>query len=131
MSKQVGLGYYKMLHPKVKYPKCYCTDEDITMAIAIREFANKVLMPVRHDFEGGWHRDEKLGVETTHKYYKECVKLGLTASNLPEKFGGLGLSPVVRQMINIELSRAEIGLATMVGKIHWVVLSLNWPRPPR
>lgn len=121
MSNEVGKGYYKMLDPKYKYPKCYCTDEDILMAVTIREFTNKALMPIRHDFEGGWHKDEKLGIETLHKYYKECVKLGLTASNLPEKFGGLGLSPVVRQMINIELSRAEIGLATMVGKIHWVV----------
>ena len=121
MNEKVGRGYYKMLDPKYKYPKCYCTDEDITMAITIREFVNKALMPIRQDFEGGWHRDEKLGIETLHKYYKECVKLGLTASNLPEKFGGLGLSPVVRQMINVELSRAEIGLATMVGKIHWVV----------
>ena len=86
MNEKVGRGYYKMLDPKYKYPKCFCTDEDITMAVTIREFVNKALMPIRPDFEGGWHRDEKLGVETLHKYYKECVKLGLTASNLPEKF---------------------------------------------
>ena len=121
MNKILGEGYYRMLDPRVKYPKCFCTDEEIEMAIRMREFATKELMPDRHAFEGGWCKDESQALETLHKHYAECVKLGLTKSNTPKEYGGLGLSPVVRNMVNLELSRADIGSATMVGKIHWVV----------
>ncbi len=113
--------YYKLLDPKFKYNRAFCSEDQIRMAESIRQFVNKELMPRRHDLEGGWHRDEKLAVETQHELYRKLVALGVTKSNLPEIYGGLGLSPVVRQMVNEELSRADIGLATMVGKIHWIV----------
>lgn len=112
---------YEMLFPKYKYPKCFCTDEEIAIAEGIKNFVDKEIMPRRHDFEGGWHRDEKLALDTLHWAYKEFVKLGLTKSNLATKFGGLGLSPIVRAMVNEELARGDIGVATMVGKIHWIV----------
>lgn len=113
--------YYKLLDPAQKYTRAYCTADEIKMAETIRQFVNKELIPKRQDLEGGWHRDEKLALETQHALYHKLVDLGVTKSNLPEAYGGLGLSPVVRQMVNEELSRADIGLATMVGKIHWVV----------
>lgn len=121
MNKELGQGYYKMLDPKTKYPRCFCTDEEIEIAKGIREFVNKELMKQRHNFEGGWHRDEELALTTLYKYYAECVKMGLTKTNVPKRFGGLELSPVVRNMVNLELSRADIGLATLVGKFHWIV----------
>lgn len=112
---------YKLLQPRYKYTRAFCTDEEIELADRIRQFVDKEVMPYRHDLEGGWHRDEKHALQTLHRLYAKLVDLGLTRSNLPEKYGGLGLSPVVRQMINEELSRGDIGLATMVGKIHWIV----------
>ena len=114
-------GQYKMLLPKYKYPKCFCTDEEIAVAQMVREFVDKEIMPKRHDLEGGWHRDEELALDTLHRLYKELVHMGLTQTNLPTKFGGTGLSPIVRQMTNEELSRGDIGVATMIGKIHWIV----------
>jgi len=110
-----------MLSPAQKYTRAFCTEEEISMADSIRKFVDNEVMPRRHDLEGGWHRDEKLALETLHELYSKLVKLGATKSNLPAEYGGLGLSPVVRQMVNEELSRADIGLATMVGKIHWIV----------
>lgn len=121
MAVELGQGHYKLLEPKSKYPMCFCSAEEIAMATEMRKFVNNELMQDRREFEGGWHRDEKLALETLHKHYAECAKLGLTKSNMPKEFGGLGLSPVVRNMVNLELSRADIGLATMVGKIHWIV----------
>ncbi|MCG6880787.1 MAG: acyl-CoA dehydrogenase family protein [Deltaproteobacteria bacterium] len=113
--------YYKLLDPKFKYTRAFCTEDEIQMAETMRQFVNKEIMPHRQDLEGGWHRDEELAVETQHELYAKLVDLGVTKSNLPETYGGLGLSPVVRQMVNEELSRGDIGLATMVGKIHWIV----------
>lgn len=112
---------YPMLEPRFKYTRAFCTEEEIALAERAQQFVEQEIMPYRHDLEGGWHRDEKLALSTLHRLYAKCADLGLTKSNLPEKYGGLGLSPVVRQMINEELSRGDIGLATMVGKIHWIV----------
>lgn len=112
---------YRLLDPAQKYTRAFCTDEEVQIAEHIRHFVNREIMPYRHDLEGGWHRDEKIAKETLHRLYAKLVDLGVTKTNLPEKFGGLAYSPVVRQMINEELSRADIGLATKVGKIHWIV----------
>lgn len=114
-------GYYELLMPRSKYPKCFCTEEEIAIAEGIREFVQKEMMPRRHDFEGGYHKDPDLAKRTCYAMYKELWKMGLCRSVVPEKYGGLGLSPIVRGMINEELSRADIGVATMIGKLHWVV----------
>lgn len=112
---------YRMLQPRFKYTRVFCGEEEIELAERIRQFVDQEVMPHRHDLEGGWHHDEQLALQTLHRLYARLVDLGVTKSNLPEKYGGLGLSPVVRQMINEELARGDIGLATMVGKIHWIV----------
>lgn len=113
--------HYRLLSPEFKYSQAFCNEEEIAMAESVRGFVNKEIMPKRRDLEGGWHRDESLALRTQHALYAKLVDLGVTRSNLPVGYGGLGLSPVVRQMINEELSRGDIGLATMVGKIHWIV----------
>lgn len=117
----MAAGDYPLLTAKQKYCQAFCTAEEIEVAENIRRFVDREVMPHRHDLEGGWHRDEKLALATLHRLYARCVELQLTQANLPKEYGGLGLGPVVRQMVNEELSRADIGLATMVGKIHWVV----------
>ncbi len=112
---------YKMLLPEYKYTKVFCSDDEILMANTAKEFVDKEIMPKRHDLEGGWHRNEELATQTLYSLYGKCVQLGLTQSNIPVQFGGPGLSPIVRQMVNEELGRGDIGLATLVGKIHWIV----------
>lgn len=112
---------YVLLTTRQKYPDIYCNDEEIMLAENIKKFVDKEVMPKRHDLEGGWHHDEELGIETLHRLYSQLVDLGVTKTNLPEKFGGLEFRPTARQIVNEELSRGDIGLATMIGKIHWIV----------
>lgn len=116
-----GLGGYKLLEAKQKYNLAFCTEEEIGIAEHFRGFVDRELMPHRHDLEGGWHRDPVLAKETVHRLYAKLVDFGVTAVILPTRHGGPGYSPIVRQMINEELSRADIGLATKVGKLHWVI----------
>jgi Acyl-CoA dehydrogenases len=87
----------------------------ITMAKRIREWVDKEVLPRRQDLEGGWNRDEELAHKTLYELYYQAHQLGLTISNLSTEFGGLGLSPIVRNMINEEVSRGDIGLATLIG----------------
>ena len=113
---------YNMLLPSQKYSRVFCSQEDIRIAESIREFVDKEIMPRRQDLDGGWHKDEKLAIHTLDELYAKIHKqLEVTKANLPSEYGGLGLAGPVRQMINEEISRADIGLATMIGKIHWVV----------
>lgn len=116
-----GNGGYRLLQPQQKYNLAFCTPEEIAIAERYRDFVNAELMPYRQDLEGGWHRDPKLAKDTLHRLYKKLIDFGVGKAILPERHGGLGYSPVVRQMINEELSRADIGLATKVGKLHWAV----------
>lgn len=116
-----GRGGYKLLDPRQKYNLAFCSEEEIEIAERFRSFVDTELMPYRHDLEGGWHRDPDLAKTTLHRLYAKLVEFGVTKVILPEKYGGPGFSPIVRQMINEELSRADIGLATKVGKLHWAV----------
>jgi alkylation response protein AidB-like acyl-CoA dehydrogenase len=118
---QLGQGYYKLLDPRYKYSTCYCTEEEIEIALNVARFVDKEMMPERHNFEGGWNHDEKLAIETRNRFYKECVKMDLTKTNFPKELGGLGLSTVVRNMIYEELCRADVGMAMEVMHIHWPV----------
>jgi alkylation response protein AidB-like acyl-CoA dehydrogenase len=119
--QELGQGYYKLLDPRYKYPKCFCTDEEIEIAVNVARWVDKELMPERHNFEGGWHKDRELGTLTRDKYYAECVKMDLTKTSYPKEFGGLGLSATLRNMVYLELCRAEVGLAMEVMHIHWPV----------
>jgi len=116
-----GRGGYKLLDPQQKYNRAFCSEEEIAIIEHFRSFVDQELMPYRHDIEGGWHRDPILAKQTIHRLYAKLCEFGVTKIILPEKYGGTGYSPIVRQMINEELSRADIGLATKVGKLHWAV----------
>jgi alkylation response protein AidB-like acyl-CoA dehydrogenase len=99
-----------LLLPEYKYSRAFATEEEMLMAKRIREWVDKEVLPRRQDLEGGWNRDEVLGHKTLYELYYQAHQLGLTISNLPTEFGGLGLSPIVRNMINEEVSRGILDL---------------------
>jgi len=43
---------YLLLEPEHKYPRCFCTDEELLIAKSIREFTEKEVFPRRQDLEG-------------------------------------------------------------------------------
>ena len=110
---------YPTFEPKRVYTQAFCTPDDIVLAEAVRGFVNKEIMPRRHDLEGGWHRDEKLALDTVNHLYRGLTELGLAQLGVPEAYGGLSASPFARLIVSEEISRGDIGLATMVSKIYW------------
>ena len=50
---KTGGGGYRLLDPRQKYNRAFCTEEEIDIAVHIREFVDRELMPYRHDLEGG------------------------------------------------------------------------------
>ena len=69
-----GVGGYKLLDPRQKYNRAFCTEEEIEIAEHFRGFVDRELMPYRHDLEGGWHKDAKLAKETVHRLYGHLEK---------------------------------------------------------
>lgn len=98
------------------------TDEDWEIVRAVREYVDAEIMPCRREFEGGWHRDEKIARDTFEKVYQGLVDIDVQRAIWPKEFGGLGVSDVANDMINEELARGDAGLAIHKGIIAWVML---------
>ncbi len=112
---------YRILRPAEKYNRAFFTDEEIAMLETIAKFVEEEVFPKRQDLEGGWHRDEELAEKTIDELYEGLVKLGVQKANIPKEFGGLGGSFLFRLAVAEEISRGDSGLATDVGKIHWII----------
>ena len=97
------------------------TDSDMEIVKAVREFVDGEIMPHRQDLEGGWHRDERLALDTIEKIQQGLVDIGVQRATWPEEFGGLGVSEVVAEMISEEIARGDVGIGTHQGIIRWVM----------
>jgi alkylation response protein AidB-like acyl-CoA dehydrogenase len=93
----------------------------LRIVAAVREFVDKEIMPRRQDMEGGWHRDKALANRTFTKIHQGLVDIGVQRASWPEALGGLGVSGTVYNMIIEEISRGDVGLATHMSIINWVL----------
>lgn len=100
-----------------------CTDEDLEIVRAVREFVDGEIMPRRHDLDGGWHHDEKLAIDTFRKVHQGLVDIGVQRMYWPKAVGGLEVKPVVGEMVAEEISRGDCGLATHLGIISWTMVA--------
>ena len=99
-----------------------CTDEDLEIVQAVREFVDRKIMPRRRDLDGGWHHDEKLAMDTIKEIHQGLVDLGLQRMFWPVEVGGLGANRAIGGMITEELSRGDCGLALHLGIISWTMM---------
>lgn len=99
-----------------------CTDEDLEIVQAVRDFVDRKIMPRRRDLDGGWHHDEKLAMDTIKEIHQGLVDLGLQRMFWPEAVGGLGANRAIGGMITEELSRGDCGLALHLGIISWTMM---------
>ena len=60
------------------------TEEDMEIALAVREFVDGEIMPHRQDLDGGWHRDEKLARATFQRIHQGLVDIGYQRASFPE-----------------------------------------------
>ena len=97
------------------------TEEDMEIALAVREFIDGEVMPYRKDLDGGWHRDEKLARQTFQRIHQGLVDIGYQRASLPERYGGLGVGGITSYMIREEVSRGDPGIATHIGILAWTM----------
>lgn len=110
-----------MGRPVDKYLRTFITDEEMALLENVQRFVEKEVIPKRLDLEGGWHRDEKLAIETLDDLYAKLVGLGYQRIGVPEEYGGLRISTALRMALNEELSRGDVGFAFYAAKPHSVV----------
>ena len=83
------------------------TDEQKEIQLLAREFARNEIAPVAEHYD------------KTHEYawpvIKKAQEMGLTAMNVPEKYGGLGLSLFEEVLVGEELAWGCSGMSTAVA----------------
>ncbi|MDB5779923.1 MAG: Butyryl-CoA dehydrogenase [Polaromonas sp.] len=83
------------------------TDEDQTLADAVGRFAQAELAPRASE------RDATEGSVTCH--VKALAELGVMGMNIPERWGGPGVSPMGMLLALVEISRACAATSSMIG----------------
>ena len=81
----------------------------------IRQFVERKVIPVARELE---HRDEY-----PHEIVDEMKEMGLFGCNVPEEYGGLGLSYTTFAMIIEELSRGWMSIVGPIGT-HSVICDI-------
>jgi acyl-CoA dehydrogenase len=83
------------------------TDEQKEIQLLAREFARNEIAPVAEHYD------------KTHEYpwpvIKKAQEMGLTAMNVPEKYGGLGLSLFEEVLVGEELAWGCSGMSTAIS----------------
>ena len=82
-------------------------DSDIEIALAIERFAQSELAPYAAHVD----RDE---IPTT-RYVAQLAELGVMGMNLPERWGGVGASPVAIILSLVEIAKACASTSSMIG----------------
>lgn len=83
------------------------TQEQLDLKEMVHDFAEKEIRPVAAEYD-------KLG-EFPMELYKKTVELGLNCLDLPEEYGGPGISHVTGSLLREEMSWGDAGYALSVG----------------
>ncbi|MFW6045310.1 MAG: acyl-CoA dehydrogenase family protein, partial [Natronomonas sp.] len=112
-------SYPDMLSVEQKYG-VWLDDEGLDMVREVKRYVDETMLPEANEYEGGWHKDEDRALEAFDRAYAALADLGVQAATIPEDHGGLGLSGLVLNAMKEEISRADPGITTALGKIHWM-----------
>lgn len=98
-----------------------CSDEDLDLVRAVRDFVDGEIMPHRKDLDGGWHHDEKLAMDTIGRVHQGLVDIGVQRMFWPAAVGGLGVNRAIEPLVMCEIARGDCGLATHLGIVPWTM----------
>jgi hypothetical protein len=82
------------------------SDEQLEIERMVRKLAREEILPVRD-------RLEKLDPELTRELLGKCAELGLTAVDIPEEYGGMGLDKTTSALV--------VEALTTGGSASWIV----------
>ena len=100
----------------VEYP--FATEEQIELADTARKILEKELKPRLEELE---HANGGKG-EFPLDVLKTMAEAGYVGMDIPEEWGGLGLDPITRIIIQEEMSKVDAGFTFNLN-----ACSMNWP----
>lgn len=104
-------------------PLEWVSDDSAQLLDAIRNWADKSVIPVRRKLDEDW-KQHKL----SHKLLTSlCVDTGYQWAAWPKDFGGGGLDAITSALCLEEISRADAGLATAASCSVWAISPLMQP----
>lgn len=97
-----------------RYGKFINNEEDMAMILAIRNFVDNEVMPVRSLLDGNQ--------EVFEQVYEKLVKLGIQRRGFSKKYGGLGIrsAPLVCALTE-EIARGDSGIALHSLIVPWTM----------
>lgn len=119
--------YPSMFSVEQKYG-AWLDEEELDMVREVKSFVEEEMIPRRNEYEGGWHKDADRAHKAIADAYRGLTELGVQRAPIPEDHGGLGLSNQALNAMKEEISRADSGITTALGKIHWMVGLLGQAR---
>jgi alkylation response protein AidB-like acyl-CoA dehydrogenase len=119
--------YPEMFSVEQKYG-AWLDEQEREQVRKVKEFVEAEMIPRRNDYEGGWHKDADCAHEAIAEAYRGLTELGVQRAPIPERAGGLGLSNQAVNAMKEEISRADSGITTALGKIHWMAAVLGQAR---
>jgi alkylation response protein AidB-like acyl-CoA dehydrogenase len=119
--------YPEMVSVEQKYG-AWLDEQEREQVRKVKEFVEAEMIPRRNDYEGGWHKDADRAHEAIAEAYRGLTELGVQRAPIPERVGGLGLSNQAVNAMKEEIARADSGITTALGKIHWMAGVLGQAR---
>lgn len=83
------------------------TEQQVMFKQQMREFAVREIEP----FAAEWDRKDEFSIDS----FKKLTELGLTGLTIPVEYGGQGGSMVDSLILSIELARASVSVASIIG----------------
>ena len=112
-------------------PHHLISDETRRFCEALREFANKEIIPNEDEFDNYWDWTERDDASLVQGIWKRLlIDIGLQHTFIPPEFGGMGGGSIVEACATVsEVSRADFGLACSGFISSWSIASISMPKP--
>ncbi len=88
------------------------TDEQQLIVDTVRSFVENEIYPLEEEVE----RTGKVPTEVGQEIKQKCLDIGFFAANMPEEFGGGGLSHLDFALLERELGRGSLALTVYFGR---------------
>ena len=91
------------------------TKEEVLMKKTANEFARKVMRPIAKELDEMTPEQVIAEDSPFWEFMRKAYELGYHAMQLPESYGGMGLTPLQQAIINEELAWGSFGLTVALG----------------
>ncbi|MFP4632771.1 MAG: acyl-CoA dehydrogenase family protein [Halobacteriales archaeon] len=117
-------SYPDMFSVEQKYAP-WLDNEELEMVREVKGYVDDEMLPMANEYEGGWHRDRERALDAFYGAYADLADIGVQEALVPRSYGGPAVSIHALQAMREEIARADPGITTALGKVHWMTYMLQ------